>query len=353
MEFDAVALERKVRGTDFGVLTSRQSLSSLDRPAAVFPDHRRGSINALLKAEPTDDLHSSGQLVVIDLVSNESAPEPMGSSVPRAVDEDEVLATTLGDINGPAEAQDSIPHDDPLSPALSYLTLEEPLSDVEERGSTEGEQAAREARQQTLSPWSRLRALPSSDQDSDDDMLMSTDVGNSKRPAFQDASDDSKGRLLTGEISNVRTFLQTASAEERRYMRVLSRSNPSSPRRSRRFPTSGSSEGNSDSDVGVPPVAASTSNAKRQNPLRCLRGKESPKHPSRRVPSGSTLARPIPASDDNISVTLPKAEHAKSRRLILPPDSRLPITAVYMRGDCQFIHQQTRYAPIVLPMVRI
>lgn len=51
-----------------------------------------------------------------------------------------------------------------------------------------------------------------------------------------------------------------------------------------------------------------------------------------------------PSQNDEWTVVVPKAPWAKGRRLLIPSNSRLPMAAVYMRGDVQFIHQHRRYA---------
>ena len=39
------------------------------------------------------------------------------------------------------------------------------------------------------------------------------------------------------------------------------------------------------------------------------------------------------------SVRLPVTPAMRARRLLVPPDDRCPLAAVYMRGDTQFIHK--------------
>ncbi|GJE84667.1 hypothetical protein PsYK624_007430 [Phanerochaete sordida] len=195
-----------------------------------------------------------------------------------------------------------------------------------------------EAREGTLSPYSRLRALPSSDQDSGEDGPH--DFPSSRHAAIMASEDDATERLLHGEITAVRTFLQDASAEQRQHMRHLSGHASSAAGLSDRPLRQEDSD--SDSDLRV----EQQSNARRheqgmsRHPLRTRKG------PTKGL-SGAAVPKPtsdraVPGDSGGVSVTLPKAEHAKGRRLVVPADPSLPIAAVYMRGDCQFIHQGSR-----------
>ncbi|KAJ3551861.1 hypothetical protein NM688_g4467 [Phlebia brevispora] len=47
-----------------------------------------------------------------------------------------------------------------------------------------------------------------------------------------------------------------------------------------------------------------------------------------------------------VTITVPKTSYAKGRRLLVPSDTTLPITTVYMRGDLEFINQTRRYDDI-------
>lgn len=46
------------------------------------------------------------------------------------------------------------------------------------------------------------------------------------------------------------------------------------------------------------------------------------------------------------TICVPKADFAKGRRVLLPKNKALPMAAVYMRGDAQFIDQRRRYVCI-------
>lgn len=52
-----------------------------------------------------------------------------------------------------------------------------------------------------------------------------------------------------------------------------------------------------------------------------------------------------PVRQPGFTINVPKAPYARGRRLLVPSDRNLPITAVYMRGDLQFIDQTQRCVP--------
>ncbi|KAF8138183.1 hypothetical protein EV363DRAFT_1393650 [Boletus edulis] len=51
-----------------------------------------------------------------------------------------------------------------------------------------------------------------------------------------------------------------------------------------------------------------------------------------------------PASDPHLKrVSLPKTDHGRARRLLMPESADLPLVAVTMRGDCHFIERKKKY----------
>ncbi|KAH0839659.1 hypothetical protein J3R83DRAFT_578 [Lanmaoa asiatica] len=49
------------------------------------------------------------------------------------------------------------------------------------------------------------------------------------------------------------------------------------------------------------------------------------------------------ASDPQLKrVPLPKTEHGRARRLLIPESGGLPLVAVTMRGDCHFIERKEK-----------
>ncbi|KAF8559006.1 hypothetical protein OG21DRAFT_1454107 [Imleria badia] len=51
-----------------------------------------------------------------------------------------------------------------------------------------------------------------------------------------------------------------------------------------------------------------------------------------------------PASDPQLKrVPLPKTDHGRARRLVMPESADLPLVAVTMRGDCHFIERKKKY----------
>lgn len=239
-----------------------------------------------------------------------------------------------------AEMKETKPVDCTVSPALSYLTLEEHRSEDDDPNDVgvDADLAHGQVREHTLSPYSRFLALHSSDQESGEDLPHEdTNFGHA---ATIEHDEDATERLLHGQITAVRSFLQDASNKERQYMELLSSHASSAAGPSDRSLRADDSDSDSDTHTGQQPNwKRHDRNAKRHAARR--RKGDSNGHSGAAVPKPTTDASPS-IDSGSVSVTLPKPDHAKGRRLVVPADPSLPIAAVYMRGDCQFIHQETR-----------
>lgn len=305
--YDAKALERVVRGSAF--------TPSPNPPQPIVID---------LVTDDSDDDAELGESSKVGTISNAPA-----------------VVQDIGD--PPVEESGTAAVDVSVSPALSYLTLEEQRSEHGDPSDLEvgADRAEGEARQGTMSPYSRLCALPSSDQESGEDDRY---VPRSSRPAgFLVPQDDATERLLHGEITAVRTFVQGASLDQRQHMRLLSGHASSAGPSDRPLRQEDSDSDSELSTKGQSDVRRYEQNALR-HPLRTRKG-------TSKDLSGAAVPKPFshraipndrPDDRGSVSVTLPKAEHAKGRRLMVPVGPSLPIAAVYMRGDIQFVHQGTR-----------
>jgi hypothetical protein len=72
-------------------------------------------------------------------------------------------------------------------------------------------------------------------------------------------------------------------------------------------------------------------------------GKEFPEEAPAITSSESEEELDCPASDPQLKrVLLPKTEHGRARRLLMPESADLPLVAVTMRGDCHFIERKKK-----------
>jgi len=73
-------------------------------------------------------------------------------------------------------------------------------------------------------------------------------------------------------------------------------------------------------------------------------GKEFPEEAPAITSSESEEELDCPASDPQLKrVLLPKTEHGRARRLLMPESADLPLVAVTMRGDCHFIERKKKF----------
>lgn len=109
----------------------------------------------------------------------------------------------------------------------------------------------------------------------------------------------------------------------------------------------GSDEDPESSDDSMPVQPKSTQHLRPSTRKRLL--SESPSGSSdsetSNSASSSDLAQPQYiqerlASESGLVTRLPKPNHARARRLLLPSDSKLPLTCVYMRADVQFLSRR-------------
>ncbi|KAI0692659.1 hypothetical protein BC835DRAFT_38860 [Cytidiella melzeri] len=279
-------------------------------------------VDAVKKAE--EEQCSESQHAIIEY--NQTQEEEMsGRASPILISSD-----SEGYHVEPAQNEDG----DTVSPALSYLTLDEhPRQDAPPEGDIEEQQVAESSAMQATHP-----VYASDDtESSEDDELDSSD--SSAQPAAV-ASTALSGtdllvqRLLDGdEASDV---LKDVPAEQR--SRVLTFLNmgalSQSTNRAAEQNSSESSDdvGSSDSDTDEP--------KDRRRPIRSLPALPAVSRSGRARKSGIvTVSQDSHAEDDGVRVLLPKPSHAKGRRILVPSDRRIPIAAVYIHGDLQFIDQ--------------
>lgn len=218
-----------------------------------------------------------------------------------------------------------------VSPALSYLTLDA-QQDREDPPSAEVclPSAA------VASQYTRDRSASSSDDSSSENSEDDRDLSelNHGRPLLPRAAsvggiESLATRLLHGTAS-VDDVMAGASEEHRRRMEgfLAQRSNPGV-----------------EADVTRKRNIVSSQDGPRRRGLGSnsqLSAKDRTVVSASRDSSSNSRTLEGQDDDDGYSVIVPKAPLAKGRRLFIPPDGELPITAVYMRGDVQFIDQRTR-----------
>lgn len=280
--------------------------------------------------ELLDDVHRLAQPAAIDLVSDDSGAENdllasdtnqlRGVQNQAAAPEED--GTDFGNLDG---VQGGEP--DPISPALSYLTIDDSKDD-EARVVPEDFPSAQENTGNSASfPHSRQLSFASDDAESSEEE--DGYVGQIP-PAMNPEEDTKLTRLLYAKISNVEQHIRDASDIERGHFQLLSQSVPGRP--------TGKSLNN---------YYSSGSDSSLHEKRSALRRNPNPV-------STRPINRHKPASSDNrrtrqtsnalngkpLSVVVPKAAYARARRVIVP--NEFPICTIYMRGDAQFIDQETR-----------
>lgn len=235
--------------------------------------------------------------------------------------------------------------DHTVSPALSYLTLEDPPDDLTEALRPElskREAQTYEVRQQTTSPYSRLLALPSSDAESDGDLEIT--VGGAKNSTRSSIQVDAVDHLLHANISDVKRYIKDTSDRQRQHLHSLSTQQTVLHSGEEGFSSDSDDSSKSDSEVAES-LACSIAGPSRTRTTESRRDKRPDKVPC--VGIEPDLHRKGTASSavegGAVTVTLPKSAFAKGRRLIVPADLASPISAIYMRGDVQFIDQRKWY----------
>lgn len=279
--------------------------------------------------------HRTGNAIVVD---REAAQEV--SAVPEEYGPTEEPMSISSD-SDPAEVQ--IP-DDPLSPALSYLTLDDPRVD-ELAASPGGESRAQSSQhpsdedvQHEVHPRAARCAvyggnseLAESDSDSDNDNSSEAGVHpfQSARAVSVAGAESLATRVLHGTVA-IEDAIAAASEDQRSHLQrafaqaISSHVEDDEEEESR----ADNSSDDDDSEDSAPLGPDKTLS---------LRGK------GMGLNTGVDDNRSTQAfQDDGYRVKLPKAREAKGRRLLIPPDETLPIVAVYMRGDVQFIDQRDR-----------
>ena len=146
-----------------------------------------------------------------------------------------------------------------------------------------------------------------------------------------DPEEELAARLLRGDISEVRRYLKDAPARQRGYVQLLQTQFPDTIRK-QRSEEAGERVSDHEQESTIPHRNVTPSKA----------SSASQKARARRTQRRASAAKPC--LDDKLAttVTLPKAEHAKGRRLLVPSDKALPIAAIYMRGEAHFIDQTAR-----------
>lgn len=248
---------------------------------------------------------------------------------PPDIDEDDSAELTCS-----AAAKRS-PDPDPLadenaSPALSYLTLEEdPEEHLPGTSSFNGDEhesgsASPASHEKHVDPeegyhWATASMLSSSDREDETD---DDGDGEPQKPGasyvLRHPEEDLAQRLLNGPLEGVRSFVQNTPEAQRKLQMLHARNRPVVERR----------------------TALDSSSTNTNGRRRARQVSE-----ERRVVNKArveTVADAISIPENTISATVPKALHAKGRRVIVPPDSALPVAAVYMRGDVQFVDQTER-----------
>lgn len=280
--------------------------------------------------EVLDYVHRLAQPAVIDLVSDDSDAENdlLASDTNQlrgvqneaaAPEEDRTDSHNLDGVQGGEP--------DPISPALSYLTIDD-SKDEETRVVPEDFPPNQENTGNSASfLHSRQLSLASSDAESSEE-----EDGYVGRipPAMSPEEDTKLTRLLYAKISNVEQHIRDASDIERGHFQLLSQSVPGRPTGeslNNYYPSdSDSSSHGKCSALRRNPNSVSTRPIKRHKPASSNnRGTK----PTSNAPNGKPL-----------SVVVPKAAYARARRVLVP--NEFPICTIYMRGDAQFIDQETR-----------
>ncbi|KAI0092792.1 hypothetical protein BDY19DRAFT_507415 [Irpex rosettiformis] len=229
-----------------------------------------------------------------------------------------------------------------ISPALSYITLDDHAPGAVSTRGTAAQPIAEDLQPQRWNPYD-LEGSEGSDEDSSTD----EDEGRSVHPTPIIREEPSEmdlivERLLAGEESRVDKILKDIPLEQRRRVQECLKS--TGPSRSRRRVSNHSSSENESFDTSSSEEESSSSE---DEPQVIDRSKKRP-HVRNRVPrangrkishQSAQASQSLAAEDGGITVVLPKAHRARGRRLLVPQNRNLPIAAIYMRGDVQFIRQ--------------
>jgi hypothetical protein len=257
-----------------------------------------------------------------------------------------------------------------ISPALSYLSLDdncEPLRALSAR--TRSLSLAEPSQQQDSQQTSYVdRESDATSTSSDDNQSDGSQVR--PQPVHEPIAGPSGMELLIQRLvegGNADDVLEDASPEQRTRIQAFLTTNPSSGSRSRvangsdksRDQGGVSKESEYESDSGdTEPSADSDSQSrytrtKSRAAAKTTKGSNGTGPPPivtrRRAVQTPQIVISSSESDsevdvdqlngDEMRVVLPKAPAARGRRLLVPRDKHVPIAAVYMRGDVQFIKQ--------------
>ena len=222
------------------------------------------------------------------------------------------------------------------SPALTYVTVVEPLDREADTAVVQNAHGTSDERRDDADPvplghFAHSLEL-SSDQESDMDGSVVLDEP--PRATFLQRATSEENlaeRLLLGPIDTVDDFLEERGMLDDHLRPILD----------------------------ILPRGSTSTSCERERGAGTGRGTRSMRHalvqqhpPAReaapaRADARSARAPPPDASSSSsgnvgVTITLPKTTWAKGRRLLVPSSADLPIAAVYMRGDVQFMNQGRR-----------
>ena len=337
----------------YNVLEFERQLRGMPaRGQANFPASAMNSPTEPMSTKPAGELEDFKvteklvQPVIIDLVSDESDTEvSQGAQHPAAV-VDSTLTNSVG-----LDEVDTLPFD-PVSPALSYLTIDDPPHDDGAPTSPEELRPAEQKnRQLTLTPQSsRQLSLASYDSDSSDER---DHMENS--PSLASEFEGAHAHLLCEDLAAVKRHIRGASSDQRRYFQLLSAHDKSIHSKFVDQSVEASAEGYASQGDSSPDEEHSSSRrSSTSSQTLASSGIERKPASSRRKRKETGLVphfpRPLSTTVDGAprtaavskSVSVPKAPLTKARRALVPGDTSFPIVTVSMRFDVQFIDQTKR-----------
>lgn len=341
--YSAIDIERRVRGlppiSSFAILEPESPKPRIPPYNVCGTDRPQPGVKSNML------VHDKLEPETIDLTAEESDAE-LGT-VATSFLQDE--AFSMESVDDPIAQTESVGHLlraqlDPISPTLSYLTIDaiggdevegecdvqlDHLSDnaynVYPAGRTEDEV------QTSKSTVDDEQGSPSSSDDEDHELVIV--------PAITQPKEDDLMQLFYAPIEQVKRCIRGAPDTQRHEYRRLSREgrpfvHAYGKSRNRFEEDSSDSESTSSSD-DTNPVGST-----RQSRRSAI---------DRDVSSGSPrVSASVTATGDDgsqtFSVCIPRANYVRARRLLVPGDATIPITTVGMRGDLQFIDQTERYA---------
>lgn len=258
---------------------------------------------------------------------NEQEPEVVASC----------SANTLG-VSYEAKERNSHDRQEIASPALSYLSLDDQYT--QDRRASEILPAASNSLSSVASQRKRRWSTSDSDSSSSDDGDAEEEGRNDdtrgsflrpSRAASVNEDSSLAMRLLNGTTSAENILAEASDDYRRRVLdfMVQTMTSPEGRTLNRRDHAA--------TQIGTRqrPSEPKNQRSERDRP-------HAPKLPSSRVNSSGSQSS-VAETDEGHRVVLPRAPLAKGRRLLIPSHPEVPITAVYMRGDVQFIDPASRY----------